>query len=144
MLASSWEGSTKITAALTVACFLFGVGTSQAQDGSVLCIWAIYVGIQQGVEICPLDPQPSDIDMQRSIERIEKFALANSTRGLTQTQLDEYKRDDLEVAKTATPQNFAAFCSDMEMMRNGLGSNVTEMTDRLLSERREPEMGSCL
>lgn len=145
----------KITVAMTVTFIILSLGTSQAQQAKraeanqrgqsgILCAWVLYAAIQQGVEACSLEPRPSDLEMQRATRRIEEFSLANTTKGLTQEHFDEYERQNLEVFKTATPQNFEAMCNDIRMMRDGMGDSVVADTDALLSVPREPELGECL
>jgi hypothetical protein len=117
----------------------------QSGKGAVLCLWSIYVSMQQGIELCGLELRSSDADLQRSISRIEEFALENTTTGVSAGDLRDYKADLVEDAKRmSSSSNREGFCRDVIHFRDNLGAQVIAQTDDLLSVRREPLWAPCI
>jgi len=113
--------------------------------GAVLCLWSIYVSIQHGVELCKLDAQHSDAELGRSIERIEKFTLENTTIGVSAGDLRDHKADVFNQTKSMIDAGQGdAVCRDITRFRDSLADGVREQTDALLSIPREPLWNPCL
>jgi hypothetical protein len=109
----------------------------QSGKGAVLCMWSIYVAVEQGVERCDLPPMAGDADVAPAIRRIEDFILENTTQGISQAVLDGYKARGSE-------QPDARQCADIGIFRKHLLENIAAITDDLLSVPREPLWNPCL
>lgn len=116
----------------------------ESGQGAVLCMWSIYVGLNQGVEICALEPRASDADIADGITRIETFILEHTTQGITQATLDDHKARVLEQTKQFLPEQAPAMCNDIAAMRDALGDDVESRTRELLSVPREPVWNPCI
>lgn len=117
----------------------------ESGKGAVLCLWSIYVSIEQGVDICGLEPRPSDADLRASIDRTEAFVLENTTTGITAETLSTYKADLYDQTKgMLRTDNAEAMCQDVVSFRDSIAEDVTRHTNELLSVPREPLWNPCI
>jgi hypothetical protein len=117
----------------------------ESGKGAVLCLWSIYISIEQGVDICGLEPRPSDADLRASIDRTEAFILENTTTGITTETLSTYKADVYDQTKEMLrTDNGEAMCRDVVTFRENIAEDVTRHTNELLSISREPLWNPCI
>lgn len=116
----------------------------QSGKGAVICVWSIYVDIQQGIELCDLPPMAGDEDLAPSIRRVEEFILEHTTRGVTQAMLDSHKSRTYEQSKQALSTQSDGLCETVKMLREKMVGNLVAATDDLLSVPREPLWNPCI
>lgn len=112
--------------------------------GAVLCGWSIYVGIEQGIRMCDLPPEPGDENIAPSIARVERFILENTTQGISRAVLDDYKRTAGAQSDAFMQDAEEAMCTNIARMRDLIVGDIVRMTDDLLSVPREPVWNPCL
>jgi hypothetical protein len=122
-----------------------GVETDRSGKGAVLCAWGIYEAARAAGRAC-FDGQdgPFQAELERSISRIDQFILANSSRHITQAQLDERRRRGLEEVRQAGDICKGAAAQMYVALRTRGAAALGAGTDELLSVPREPVMNPCL
>lgn len=116
----------------------------QSGKGAVLCVWSIYVGIEQGIDLCEMAPMAGDEHLAPSIRRMEDFILEHTTQGISQAVLDDYKSRVYEQTRQLMGSQSKAMCEDVRMMRELLVGNLVAATDDVLSVPREPLWNPCI
>ena len=118
--------------------------TDTTGKGAVMCIWGIYVGLQQIGDTC-FAGQDQDFKAQLadSIARTDRFIIANSPERVTQADLEARKQYG-----RAEAVQFGLCSGDgvqmYRMMRDQGPAALKAGTDELLSIPRKPVMNPCL
>jgi hypothetical protein len=118
----------------------------QSGKGAVLCTWSIYLSVQQVTKICGLPRRTTDDAIDKAIEAIDEFIIANSSLRPNKRMIEEFKHAAEQQQLRLLRQQQKNFCAnnDIEFFRKPSPEQIQESVKSLLSVPREPVMNPCL
>ena len=113
--------------------------------GAVLCAWGIYEAARAAGRECFNGQDGAfQAELDRSLGRIDRFILANSSQHLTAAQLDERRRQGLQQLHQGGDICKGDAVGVYVAMRTQGADALKASTDNLLSVPREPLLNPCL
>ena len=121
------------------------VQSDRTDKGAVLCVWGIYQAAKAVGSECHKGADAAfQFELERSLNRIDEFILANSKHPMTRKDLESRRIEGLRQLLSSGSICVGDAARLYEALRDSGAAALQSQTTNLVSIPREPVMNPCL